>query len=86
MQTKYSFKILKFLFCFILFNSTFFLVKAQQTAINYVDSIKKVLPRLKNTERIDALNHLGRTYQALNSDTSRWYSRQALAEAEKSTI
>jgi len=83
MQTRNFYRNFRVLICIALFSGIIYPVRAQQRAINYIDSIKKVLPGLKNTERIDALNHLGRAYQVLNSDTSRWYSRQALTEAKK---
>ncbi|HEX6168275.1 MAG TPA: histidine kinase [Chitinophagaceae bacterium] len=57
--------------------------KFRDNARKYVDSINQILPRLKGKERIDAFNHLARTYQIINPDTSRWYSRQALAESQK---
>jgi len=80
MQTKNFRKIAGLLTCFALFCLC---TNAQDQTVKYIDSIKKVLPLLKGTERIDALNHLGRAHQGINPDTSRWYSRQALVEAQK---
>src|SRR5688572_3621722 len=83
MQTKKNYRKFRVLICIAALSVITCSLKAQQRTIQYIDSIKKVLAELKNTERIDALNHLGRAYQMLSPDTSRWYSSQALAGAKK---
>ena len=83
MQTKQFYGKFRMVICMALFSGIICPALAQQKAIKIIDSIKKVLPELKNTERIDALIRLGRNYMNLSPDTSRWYSRQALAEARK---
>ena len=83
MQTKNFHRKFKVFICIALFSAIICPALAQPRTSYYIDSIKKVLPGLRNNERIDALNHLGRAHQMLNPDTSRWYSQQALAEAKK---
>lgn len=51
--------------------------------IKYIDSLRKVLPALKDTGRIKCLNRLGWAYQLDNPDSSRYYSQTALRESEK---
>src|SRR5215831_5388265 len=46
-----------------------------------IDSLKKVLPSLSNTARVDCLNQLGSTYQDIQTDSALFYSNQALNES-----
>ncbi|MEP6951297.1 MAG: histidine kinase [Ginsengibacter sp.] len=48
-----------------------------------IDRLKKELPALKDSARIDCLNDLSESYLTFNTDTARVYARQALKEAEK---
>ena len=46
-----------------------------------IDSLKKVLPSLHDSARVDCLNELSRLYSELNSDTSLYYFSAAYDEA-----
>ncbi len=46
-----------------------------------IDSLKKVLPSLPNTERIDCLNALSEAYTYLQTDTAKMYAIKAYIEA-----
>ena len=49
----------------------------------HIDSLRKVLPALKDTGRIKCLNRLAWAYQLDNPDSSRYFSQTALRESEK---
>ncbi|HJS52933.1 MAG TPA: tetratricopeptide repeat protein [Chitinophagaceae bacterium] len=49
----------------------------------HIDSLRKVLPALKDTGRIKCLNRLGWAYQLDNPDSSRYFLQIALRESEK---
>ncbi len=53
-------------------------VSGQRTSI---DSLKKSLPLLGDSARVDCLNVLSLTYSYLNTDTAKSYSRKAYGEA-----
>src|SRR5690349_9650730 len=46
-----------------------------------IDSLKKILPSLHDSARVDCLNELSRLYSELNPDTSLYYSSAANDEA-----
>ena len=48
-----------------------------------IDSLKKVLPSLHNSRRVDCLNELSGSYFTINIDTARSYATQAYNEAFK---
>jgi len=50
---------------------------------NKIDSLKKVLPLLKDSARIDCLNELSGSYVGLNNDTAAYYAALASEEAVK---
>src|SRR3954468_6778468 len=58
--------------------STFCFAQREQ-----IDSLKKVLPSLKDSARIDCLNALSKKYIITQIDTSQLVAEQALNEAEK---
>jgi len=64
--------VLSFLFCRNAF--------AQQEKI---DSLKNILPLLKDSARVNCLNALGEAYIAIQIDTTLLFAEQALKEAEK---
>src|SRR5688572_8647432 len=82
MQTSKFLKIFISLICLI--HLSFCQTQAQGFDTNkYIDSLRKVLPTLKDTGRIKCLNQLGWVYQSDNPDSSRYYSKTALRESEK---
>ncbi len=82
MQTSKFLKIFISLICAIYLS--FCQAQAQGFDTNkYIDSLRKVLPALKDTGRIKCLNQLGWAYQSDNPDSSRYYSQTALRESEK---
>jgi tetratricopeptide (TPR) repeat protein len=48
-----------------------------------IDSLKRVLPLLRNSARVDCLNSLGGAYLELNNDTAAYYAALAYTEAVK---
>ena len=63
-----------------------------QSQDHRIDSLKNLLPFLKDSSRIDCLNKvsveyyinaLSETYHNVQTDTAIWYASQACAEAEK---
>ena len=79
-----SLKILSLLTCLLYFSFSSFQTEAQTfDPKKYVDSLRKVLPDLKDTARIKCLNSLAWRYQADIPDSSRYYSQIALRESEK---
>jgi len=47
-----------------------------------IDSLKNILPSLKDSARVDCLNELGEIYQATQTDSALYYSYKALNEAK----
>ena len=86
MHTNYLFKIFRFCICLIFLCYSLSPIKAQSFNANkYIDSLKRALPELKDTGRINCLNRLGSVYGLRNPDSSRFYSQMALHESEKRT-
>src|SRR6186713_1978856 len=84
MQTNTLLKILSLLNCFLYLNFSSFQTQAQTfDPKKYVDSLRNVLPVLKDTARIKCLNSLAWRYQADIPDSSRYFSQMALRESEK---
>ncbi len=52
-------------------------------AIEKIENLKKNLPALQGSKRIDCLNDLSESYLTIDKDTSRLYAAQALIEADK---
>ena len=48
-----------------------------------IDSLIKILPALKNFERIDCLNELSESHLTFNNDTTKVYAEHALTESER---
>ena len=48
-----------------------------------IDSLKKILPHLKDSGRINCLNELSLAYHEIQADTARMYVNQALKESER---
>ncbi len=84
MQTNKPHNRFKHQLCLITLLCFFSLSHAQVFNVNkHLDSLKNVLPSLKDTGRIKCLNQLGSVYMLHNPDSSRFYSRMALLESEK---
>jgi tetratricopeptide (TPR) repeat protein len=83
MQTSKFLKIFISLICVVYLS--FCQTQAQGFDNNkHIDSLRKVLPALKDTARIKCLNRLGWAYyQSDNPDSSRYYSQIALRESQK---
>ncbi|CAN5421653.1 hypothetical protein BH20BAC1_BH20BAC1_07550 [soil metagenome] len=50
---------------------------------NKIDSLKRVLPALEDSARIDCLNSLSNIYNIINTDTAFFFAMQALKMSEK---
>ena len=84
MQTKKQFNKFKFQFCIITLVCFFSSSYSQVVDVNRsIDSLKNVLPALKDTARINCLNRLGTAYSFKSPDSSRFYLQMALRESEK---
>lgn len=77
---------MKFKWCILILLVPFFCLSQS----NRIDSLKKLLPNLKDSTRIDGLNKLSieyyinvlsETYQDVQTDTAIWYAAQAHLEA-----
>src|SRR6476660_6762266 len=67
-------------FLIIIFANAVFVSALSQN----VDSLKKVLPSLHDSARVDCLNELSRNYLGLNIDTAAYYATLAYNESVKS--
>ena len=84
-RTRLLFKSIKKKFCrvlyvFFFFQLSFFCssVFAQRTII---DSLKRSLPSLHDSAKVDCLNVLSLVYSYLNTDTAKYYAQKAYTEA-----
>jgi len=71
------FFIVHFFFCIVCFAQT------PQTDRFKIDSLKKVLPSLRDSARIDCLNAIFRSYYWLGNDSFKYYIRPAYEESIK---
>src|SRR5689334_5286708 len=67
-------------FVIIIFANAVFISALSQN----VDSLKKVLPSLHDSARVDCLNELSGNYLGLNVDTAAYYATLAYNESVKS--
>src|SRR5438477_3561747 len=84
-RTRLLFKSIKKIFCRVLYvfsflHILFFCIPvfAQRTKI---DSLKKILPSLHDSAKVDCLNVLSLVYSYLNADTAKSYAQKAYTEA-----
>jgi tetratricopeptide (TPR) repeat protein len=75
---KRNFCRLVYVFFFLQLSLFFSSVFAQRTKI---DSLKRVLPSLKDSTEVDCLNILSLAYSYLNTDTAKYYAKKAYTEA-----
>jgi len=69
----------------LLFILQFFLCTVCIAQREYIDSLKNLLPILKDTNRVNCLNELSEAYQDIQTDSARQYALKALSEAGKIT-
>ena len=79
------FTILLFLLAvnFYAFSQADFYALSQEGVRDKIDSLIKILPALKDAERIDCLSELSDAYLAFSIDTAKIYADRVLTESEK---